>query len=164
MRISIPILLLLLLFNSVGYAQNTAGAAQKSHFWFNAGLWTGISYPIWPNAALSFSYQKVSNLVSARITENAELFGDAIFDAGILYGRRLKGKKGFASIAGGISYVYFYSSGSGGNLHLFGIPIEVQLFSTPLSFAGIGIYGYANLNLKQPVVGVLICLEIGKLR
>jgi hypothetical protein len=166
MSISIFTLLISLSFNSVVHAQNSAGPAQKGDFWLNAGIWTGISYPYWPNAALSLSYQKGPNLLSARVTESAELFGDGVYDVGILYGRCLKEKMGFVSMAGGISYVFFYSSGNGGNLNPvgIGIPIELQLFTTPLSFAGIGIYGYANLNLKHPSVGALICLELGKLR
>jgi hypothetical protein len=67
------------------------------------------------------------------------------------------------SIAGGISHV------SGYDMHYkdmstIGFPIEAQLFTTPLSFFGIGLYGIVNLNPRMSYFSILLCLQFGKLR
>jgi len=45
-----------------------------------------------------------------------------------------------------------------------GIPVEVQLFWTPLSRFGIGIVGFGNLNPEESLAGLLVTIQIGDLR
>ncbi len=45
-----------------------------------------------------------------------------------------------------------------------GIPLQVQLFFTPLQLLGIGLVGCGNVNLKMSVWGVALCVQFGTLR
>jgi len=104
---------------------------------------------------------------------------ETVWDVGVLYGRIAKASYGFASVSAGISLVGGvrrgrYLSSSGGwfgtryfeekNFITVGIPVEAQLFWTPLAFFGIGLYGFANLNIEKSFVGALLCIQFGKLR
>jgi len=142
-------------------------------FWGNYGV--GASN-VGVSAVLSASLQFNRNLISTRFIGSGPLFIvpdsgiTALYDVGILYGRVLERSKfGFVSIAAGISYldidyldIYSVDLPS---LHVqtIGIPIEIQLFLTS-KWIGAGIYGFANLNLEQPVIGAAISLQFGKLR
>ena len=109
------------------------------------------------------------------------IFGDCpdedeiVWDIGILYGRSsktsyAKTSYGLASVSGGISIVGVVRSDYYGGYYekstflTIGIPIEVQLFWTPIPFLGIGIYGFANLNLEESFAGWLLCIQLGELR
>ena len=167
--------LILLLTNSSLFAQDKSSGTEERHFWANVGgggSWVrsglgedegGIS------GGISFSYQTGSNLFSIRGVENEEfkldLFGytgppDKVWDMGVLYGRVAKASWGLASISAGVGLVGI-SHNDISSYHL-GIPIESQLFWTPISTLGVGIYGFANLNSEKSFVGALLCLQIGK--
>jgi hypothetical protein len=45
-----------------------------------------------------------------------------------------------------------------------GIPLEAQLSITPFSSIGISVNAFANLNTEKTVSGLLLCIQIGKLR
>ena len=113
---------------------------------------------------------------------------EKVWDVGVLcgrIGRIAKASYGFASISSGMSIVGGvrrgrYLGGTGewvGTSYYFGtsyyeendfitvgIPVEGQLFWTPLAFFGIGFYGFANLNPEKSFVGALLCVQIGKLK
>lgn len=121
---------------------------------------------------MSLSYRRGSSLFSVRGVANAEfelnLWGnsgnpESVWDIGALYGRIAKASWGLASISGGVGIVGVSAQQENSSLHL-GIPMEGQLFWTPTSMLGIGIYGFANLNSEKSFAGVLFCLQIGKLR
>jgi len=44
-----------------------------------------------------------------------------------------------------------------------GVPVESQLFLT-LPFVGIGLVGYANLNLEASYAGFALTLQVGNLK
>jgi hypothetical protein len=164
--------------DSHSYAQDTSSNIEEHHFWANmggGGSWVhgglgedegGIS------GGMSFSYQKGSNLFSIRGVVNEEfkldLWGysgppEAVWDVGALYGRIAKASWGLASISGGVGIVGA-SEYEGVTSYRLGIPVEGQLFWTPTSILGIGIYGFANLNSKKSFIGALACVQIGILR
>jgi hypothetical protein len=164
--------------DSRSYAQDTSSSTREHHYWANmggGGSWVhgglgedegGIS------GGISLSYQTGSNLFSIRGVENEEfkldLFGysgppEKIWDVGVLYGRIAKASWGLASISGGVGIVGVSDDEEITSYHL-GIPLESQLFWTPISTMGIGIYGFANLNFEKSFVGALACVQIGKLR
>lgn len=138
--------------------------------------------------SVDLSYNIGSLIVSARYVEIADLsFGGFSFggwglsppdvrvqDIGLLVGLVRRWKHGFASTSAGISLVK--------GLHRFeqrdrlgertyatqefvtiGFPIELQLFWTPTTIAGIGIHAYADFNREKNFVGISLCLVIGTL-
>jgi len=147
------------------------------------------SHPDAPSFGGSLCYQSGKNLLSFRYLRNEEFHIfltdsplETVWDVGVLYGRIAKASYGFASISAGISLVggvrrgrYLSSSGGwfvwfGTNYYeengfiTVGIPVEAQLFWTPLAFFGIGFYGFANLNIEKSFVGALLCIQFGTLR
>jgi hypothetical protein len=132
---------------------------------------------------LSASLQFDSSLVSVRYVDVKEFGLEGIFkapveetfDIGVLYGKVLgKGSLSFASIAAGISYVggvkrgeFSYTEGIKDfyeriGIQTIGIPIELQLFVT-FRLIGVGLYGFANINGADPLVGFAVCLQLGYL-
>lgn len=119
------------------------------------------------SGGLSFSYFKAGHLFSLRWTETTEfkldLWGysgppDGVWDIGALYGRALKGACGFVSLAAGIGLVG--CSEDGVTSHHAGLPLESQLFWTPASVIGFGLYGFANLNSQKSFAGALLCVQL----
>lgn len=120
------------------------------------------------------------HLFSARLSMAAEVFGDAVSDFGVLYGRAVEAENGFASIAAGIAGVNGSYDEDGpqilcgflGECELdppekfttIGLPLDVQLMWRPIGYVGIGLSGYANLNAKASFAGVSLSLQIGRLR
>ncbi len=160
------------------FAQDTAGKSEEHHYWVNLGSglgwvdgglgedWGGIS------GGASFSYQAGPSIFSIRWVAIAELKLDlwgnsgpaeGVWDVGVLYGRIAKTSWGLVSISGGLSLVGV-SDNQGVSTYHPGIPVESQLFWTPSSTFGIGIYGYANLNTEKSFLGALLCLQIGRLK
>lgn len=155
--------------SSLVYAQNISHTSNGQFYWVNGGFGVNSSFEV-TSAGASFSYQTGKHLISMRYVFNDEsqIMGYAssekVWDIGVIYGRSAKASYGLASISGGIGLV-------GGNRRphyetflTIGIPVEGQLFLRPLSFLGIGIYGFANLNPEKSFVGALLCVQIGKLK
>lgn len=167
--------LVLSIGNNPIYAQDTSNHSKAKLYWVNAGL--GFSSPQFPEGipfsmGMSLSYQTGKSLISIRSIYNIDvsfnIFGgspplaETVWDIGALYGRIAKASYGFASISGGVSIVGGFRPE--GSFLSAGIPIEGQLFWTPSSFLGVGVYGFANLNKERSFVGALMCVQIGKLR
>ena len=177
------------------YGQDTSSVTKEHHYWANAGLGLGLFRQsdgdiVGLGGGIGLSYRIRNRIISLRYVhiEEITIFGpspsESVSDLGALYGIITKGKYGFASLSGGISFVRgvrrgkLLSSGGGWGwswfgssetyeeltFHTFGIPIEAQLFWTPLSFLGIGIYAAGNLNSQRSFAAVLLCLQLGKLR
>lgn len=179
---------LVVIFSKYCYGQDSK-ESNKGYAWVNLGF--GVSsYGI--SAGLSGSYQKNNKIISIRHTTNIQeefhLGGSykdepllKVGDYGLLFGFTKKGKISLITISIGISGVSYNERGKllssnsvGGifgysydiykeiNKFSIGIPFESQLF---ISFnnIGIGIYGYANLNIQRPFIGVLFCLQFGKI-
>jgi hypothetical protein len=154
------------------YSQTNTQEEPKStpqrYVWLNGGIGVGTGLA----GGLSLSYQHGHWLFSIRhaVTSKNEgvyiyqlRFRD-IYDIGVLVGISSKkpGSMGYASIAAGIARV------NGDPFDEFeatyGIPMEAQLFFTPLSFLAVGITMFTNLNSQKVFAGALLCLQIGKLR
>lgn len=151
-------------------------------YWLDGGI-GGSSSGL--AGGLSISAQSGRSLFSLRYVSSSR-YGESwlggyttpekVWDIGPLYGLIAKGKWVYASISGGISLVggtkHGMYLGSPGWINTYekvslttvGIPLEIQLFFTPFSSFGIGVHGFANLNLKRSYFGILICLQCGKLR
>ena len=165
---------------------------EKANFWFNAGVGAGTviggfdssnsSNAVGPSFGINFSSQVKRGLFSIRFIYNEEMIflrmspTQSISDFGVLYGRIAKIPKGFISLSGGISRVFGEHRGAFQNLNnytfnyetqsygTFGIPFESQIFWTPNSFIGVGIYGFANINPEKSFWGGLFCIQLGKLK
>ena len=182
LTVIISTVLMLLTTKSQAYVQQDTSDSKPNLSWLNLGLGVGS---IGLSAGASFSYNFGSSLISIRSVANSEfkIFGPSpsenVWDLGVLYGRSAKASYGVASISGGIAIVGgvrrgrylgstggFFSSDKYESLTFstIGIPIEGQLFWTPFSFFGIGIYGFGNLNPEQSFAGALLCLEFGEVR
>ena len=155
--------------NSPIYAQDTSNNSKAKLYWANAGL-GGSSFAL--SSGISLSSQSGRSLVSIRFIYNKPFSlaprEETVWDVGALYGLSAKASCGFASISGGVGIIggvrYRRSSNEWPTFLTVGIPIEGQLFWTPLSFLGIGIYGFADLNPEKSFVGALLCIQLGKLR
>ena len=168
------VVLILSTGNSPVYAQSISNNSKADLGWLNAGI-GGSSFGF--SKGVSFSYQTGKHLISTRYTYNGVYVFKA-WEIGILYGRSLKTSLSLVSVSGGISIVggirrgkYLYTSFwchrriyEKITFLTIGIPIVFQLFWTPASFFGIGIYGLVNLNPEESFYGALLCIQLGKLR
>lgn len=149
---------------------NTNNPNNKNRFWVNAGI--GVGTPGISGIA-SASYQFLgSNLLSLRGAVTGELFGDELWDIGLLYGGATTAQGYHASISAGLA-VMGGSRSSGGlfsdtpreNIsRQIGFPIGGQLFWLPSRFMGLGLSGFANLNEERSFAGLAFSLQIGKLK
>jgi hypothetical protein len=173
--LSIP---LIISSGSSSSLQDTSSNSKTHHYWVNLG--SGIGWvdgglgedPGGISGGAGFSYQTGPSLLSIRWVAIAELQLDlwgtsgpaeGVWDVGALYGRIAKTSWGLASVSAGLSLVGV-SDNKGVSTYHPGIPVESQLFWTPTSAFGIGLYAYGNLNSKKSFFGALLCLQIGKLR
>lgn len=158
------IILVLLISHALSpfaHAQESPMTTRQSYLWLNGG--PGLS-PNGVAGGLGFSIQPSRPgylLFSLRGVIAAEILGDDVSDVGVLVGYSSKKPQSYAyiSIAAGVGYV-----GGTAVEATFGIPAEVQLFYTPLSFMGVGLQVFANFNKEKTFGGVLLCLQFGKLR
>lgn len=149
---------------------NTDNPNNKNRFWVNAGI--GVGTPDLAGIA-SASYQfSGSNLLSLRGTVAGEIFGDELWDIGLLYGRATTAQDYHASISAGLA-VMGGSRSSGGLFsdtpreeisRQIGFPIGGQLLWLPSRFIGLGLSGFANLNEERSFAGLAFSLQIGKLK
>ena len=161
--------------NALSFVQKQKSAEKKT-VWVNIGF--GVS-SIGLSSGISCSYQMGKGILSCRHTYNEEFRlvilmescppPELAWDLGLLYGSLIKTKYSMGSCAVGLSIVrgnepFISWERETKYFTTIGIPVEIQLFFTPVSFAGIGLYSFANLNLKKTFIGILFCLQIGKLR
>ena len=160
-------------------AQDSTTNTGSQYFWIAGGLGAGLPGVA---AGIALTWAAPDHIVSLRYAASSEIniFGpspwEQVFDVGLLYGVYSSSQYGFASIAGGVSYVNGVRRGKSVATSLFGeefekdpfqtvgIPLEAQLFFRPVRVLGIGIYLYADINSEMSTVGGLISLQIGYLR
>ena len=146
---------------------NISKSFNEKSSWVNLGLGAsshlaakGFNFSV-ANGKKYFSLRGVHNQ-NLSIWDNRP---EKVWDFGALFGLNQRASKGFASIATGLAFV-------GGNniknektnsktFQTIGLPLELQLFWTPFSKIGFGIYGFGNLNSKESFAGVLISIKIG---
>jgi hypothetical protein len=158
----IIVCLLIIINHSFAQVQIT----NKSYYWLNAG--PGVEFPgssVSEGTNISYQWQKY--IVSARLNYTADISSSPpaseVVESALLFGVCKKTRFWCSSIAGGLAHM----SGNTYNavrVPTFGFPIEAQLFTTPLPFFGIGLYGFGNINSRMPYFSVLFCLQFGKLR
>lgn len=154
-------LLALVIIPGPNYLLNAQQSPRETipYFWLNVGLGLG-SHGGAGGLNLNIQPQARPLLFTLRYCFTADIdtdIGDIAFLAG--YSSKRPRSLGYVSIAAGIGYVRgSFTDGA------FGVPLEVQLFFTPVSFAGIGLQGFANLNKEETFYGALLCLQLGKLR
>jgi hypothetical protein len=160
------ILLISSLFLITNHSFAQAPKTNKSYFWLNAGV--GLEFPgSSVSEGTNISYQWKKYIVSARLNYTADISSSPpaseVVESALLFGVCKKSRFWCSSIAGGLAHM----SGTTNNavrVPTFGFPIEAQIFITPLSFFGIGLYGFGNLNSRMPYFNILLCLQFGKLR
>jgi hypothetical protein len=139
--------------------------APGSRAWVSGGLgWASRG----PAGHLAVSYQSGGNLLSARGSGTIAVFGDPLWDLGLVYGRRLVSGGVHASIGAGVGAVGGETRES---IHgdpeplatTLGVPIEVQLSLRPVPILGIGLYGFGNVNREESFAGVTVAIQIGRL-
>lgn len=179
-RLLLVTLFIVVFSNSGVYAQFETVQTDSDVAWVNFGV--GAS-SIGISGGISVSNDIGKSLVSIRglTMEEVNILGpspqETAWELGVLYGRFAHASYGVASIAGGIGFVggvhrsrHVVSSGwlvtkyEPLVFRTIGLPVEGQLFWTPLSFLGIGLYGFANLNPERSFVGALLCFQFGDFR
>lgn len=99
----------------------------------------------------------------------AELFGDEMWDTGLLYGRgtHTRAYQAWPAIGVGLADGT-RSSGLFGQAHplasVVGIPVEAHVNWTPASWFGVGVYGFADVKHSQSFGGVALAVELGPLQ
>jgi len=148
-------------------SQDRTGDASS---WLNVGL--GVSH-LGFSAITSASLQNDVHLFSLRGAMAAELFGDHVWDFGLLYGRSRWSETGMVSVAMGLALVggerdstsLLGPSPPSESLPLSpGIPVEVQAFGHLMRIGGIGAYGFLNVNPEKSFAGLSLSLQLGRLR
>ena len=157
---------------------------EQSPTWLNTGL-GGSSYGMALTAGHAF--QAGHGLISSRYifcgelpTLGVDYPAESAHELGILYGRYARVSAVFVSISAGIGVARMVKRGKflydNGNL-LFpdrtyeelhyltiGIPLEAQLFLSFSPSFGMGIYAFGNINPKNSFGGMLVSMELGKLK
>ena len=188
-------LLLVILFYTILHfsinAQDKSNERADKCYWLKLGLGSGIrNHMSGLSIGGNIAYQFGTNLLSIRSVFTGEtqfrnffFFNEpfeSFWDIGTLYGKNIKTKYLFTSIAIGIGVIggmrrgrYLYTVyGWPGETHYYeklpfftiGIPIEAQISWIPTSFCGMGITAFANLNRRNSFVGILLSKLFGKLK
>ena len=168
-------LALLCLTTTIGYSQK----ASLGNYWLGVGL--GKSQLPSGMIALGYEFSTKPTVLTARYTDNRELFPDYTptiinQEIALLYGIKT-GKFRFST---GISNVWGRNRGkylftdpkpfiSGPDVHesirysTVGLPAEIR-FITSLKSVGIGVTAFGNLNSKRSFVGLNLSLYVGKMK
>ncbi|MBA3559074.1 MAG: hypothetical protein H0W30_10780 [Gemmatimonadaceae bacterium] len=146
-------------------------AADQTLAWVSGGLGRATGGVA---GVLGVDALKRQHLISVRAvavtTGNLFSPGDEYWDAALLYGRALQRPRSIITASSGL--------GVTGRKHregLFGgpgtrapttisLPFAARASWRPLSFLGLGIYGFANVNKEKSFVGAATVIELGRLR
>jgi hypothetical protein len=147
-------------------AADRLGRASDSRYWLSTGMgWATRG----PAGHLAGTYQFGGHLLSARGAGTIAVFGDELWDLGLLYGRSLVTGVVHASFGAGVGVVGGETRESihGDSESLpttVGVPLELQLFLRPLPVIGIGLYGFGNVNREESFAGVSAAIQLGRVR
>lgn len=162
--------------DSLASSPDSTSQSGGHRFWVNVGVGGGAVQGGLGDAGggfsagISASYCRGRSLFSARGVLNTEIqfdiFGtsgppESIGDIGVLYGAVARGPHALASISAGAGVV-MWSGEEHSRTSGFGVPIECQLFWKPSVYAGLGIYGFANVNSERSFAGALFCVQLGR--
>jgi hypothetical protein len=165
----ISFLLFISTFTLLAHAQEPS-TRKDIYFWMSPGIGLGN---MGESRELAFrfgiGFQIGHLIITARNAGVTEVMSTSIdedvVDLGLTagYSTKTPGSDGYVSISGGVSYVRG-TRGYLDEISTVGLPIEVHLFVTPLSFAGIGLQFFGNINPERSFYGMLLCLQLGKVR
>ena len=150
-----------------GLASTTSAQSPQTLVWITGGLGVGSAGAAGQIAG-TVDYR--GNLFTARASTVSELFGDDFWDVGLMYGRSLRGSRSYASlsvgggIAGGTSSSGFLGTTTAPKAHRFTVPLELRVAWRPLTFLGLGASGIASLNRGGSFGGLVLEVEVGKVR
>ena len=161
--------LCVLLVGTAPLAAQSRTPERRTGVWLTVGLGPGWVHETAFAGVASLSYRSGASVVAWRTSGVAELFGDGMWDTGLLYGRGTRTRVYQAWAAAGVGLADgTRSSGLFGQQHdlssVVGIPLEAHLTWTPASWFGVGLYGFADVNHSQSFAGVALGLELGLLR
>jgi len=155
----------LICVTNYAYAQSTNNG--KTLCWINFGFGSNFNqHNIMGDIGGSFSCQWQKYIVTTRFYKTqGGIWGPppSITEFAVLFGMAKKTKWWLASGAGGLAYVSGVDDDNH-NISTIGFPIESQLFVTPLSFFGLGVCLFGDLNTRMINYGALFCLQLGQLR
>jgi|GEM_PF-988962 len=122
-----------------------------------------------PAGHLAGTYQFGGNLLSVRGAGTIAVFGDELWDVGLLYGRAFVSGLVHASASAGVGLV---GGQTREGIHdegealptTFGVPIAAELFFRPMPVLGLGLYGFGNVNREESFAGITAAVQLGRLR
>jgi hypothetical protein len=87
-------------------------------------------------------------------------------DIGVLYGRGNRGGAIRTAVAAGIgrAYVDRDSAGATVRVHRLTIPVEAQVAWRPTPVIGLAVIGFGSFNSAQSFGGLVVALQIGRMR
>ena len=151
--------------------------AQRSATWFTLGAgqasWGGFTEI---GAEITASHQRHGRILTARIVGGGDILGSvfaptgavvSVQDVGVLAGiGNTPGLLRYSVGAGlGIASIWHkVNNTSNAKVSRLGVPLEGQLFVQPISFLGVGIYGYGDLNKERSFWGWSIGVSLGRTR
>jgi hypothetical protein len=148
-----------------------AQSSGSQYFWIEFGLGGGSVGEGGGSGCLNVNYQFGRNLCSARIIGCGELFGRTLNDYSFLYNHVFNSSAllitfggGLGIVTGHISHGLFSDKDPEDIAPVIGLPLEARLFFRPLSFLGLGLFGFANINAEESFYGVTLSLALGKMR
>lgn len=105
------------------------------------------------------------------IETNSREYNENTWEISFLYGRckqignwHISGASGVAVI-GGYRYSDLWGQNGAEPMDtMIGFPLEGQIYWSPVSFVGLGVYAYANVNTSQPIGGIGLSLKVGHIR
>ena len=172
-------------------SQDTLKTDKKLYYRLTMGVGIGSGYPLQEDdygigGNIEFALQKQKAVYSLGISgvQEFQILGvshpaKSIGSIDLTYGKALKRKSLYASLSAGAGWVTsvqrgkFLSSDGGWfgtdyyekiTHQTIGFPISVKIFWVPLSFTGVGLELYANINSLHTFYGINICRQFGKLR
>ena len=171
-------ILVLFIFFKFIYAGNPTSISGYNQKWINLGFgaFNGSRF-VGMGGGLSVNYYINKYLISMRLIDAADIFyypaipnGNPsiknLNDISISLGLIKKNKWIYGSVSGGIGLVNdnMRVKLKGDNFTTVGIPLEAQLFITPLAALGLGVNIVGNVNFESSYLGLLLCVQYGILR
>jgi hypothetical protein len=167
MRMTVPVVLVLLSTVSPPLAGQTSGAPTAAlSIWATGG---GGASSEGLGGVLGLDLLHGHHLLSLRAAGAAGILEDDFSDFAALYGRARRWRRGTMALSSGVAVMRgnrcsgVFSPCS----HVparFGLPIAARVSWHALPFLGLGIYGFANVNGAQSFSGVVLAVEVGRIR
>jgi hypothetical protein len=154
---------------STATAQTAADDSSSGSTFF--GIGGGLGAGTLGIAALGDLFVRFdSHIVALRAAVTSEIFRGDLHDYGILYGHSLAiAPDARVNLLAGVGIMG--GSRGGSIFHAatpiasrFAIPLEVQFVYTPLSFLGLTVCGFGDINVDELFGGITLGLQLGTLR